>query len=141
MEIRNRIIELRRVPARELLANPRNWRSHPPEQREALRGLLAELGYCDALLARLLADGRLELIDGHLRRDITPDMEVPVLVLDVTEAEADKLLAPRAPLPSLAEANRAALTALLGSVATDSPAVQDLLVRLAEGDLVPFRDQ
>ena len=44
------------------------------------------------LLARELEDGSLELVDGHLRADTTPDQEVPVLVLDVTEAEADKLL-------------------------------------------------
>ena len=36
MKIRNRIKELRWVPARELLVNPKNWRSHPPAQREAL---------------------------------------------------------------------------------------------------------
>src|SRR5439155_5146083 len=92
MKIRDRIKELRRVPARNLLANPKNWRSHPQAQQDALKGLLAELGYCDALLARELPDGQLQLIDGHLRCDTTPDMEVPVLVLDVTEAEADKLL-------------------------------------------------
>src|ERR1700694_2518109 len=98
MKVRNRIKELRRVPARELLPTPKNWRSHPPAQQDALRGLLAELGYCDATIARELADGRLQLIDGHLRCETTPDMAVPVLVLDVTEAEADKLLATLDPL-------------------------------------------
>jgi hypothetical protein len=52
------------------------------------------------LLARELPDGRLQLIDGHLRSDITPDMDVPVLILDITEAEADKLLATLDPLAS-----------------------------------------
>lgn len=41
MQIRDRIRELRRVPARELRANPRNWRTHPQRQREALAGVLA----------------------------------------------------------------------------------------------------
>ena len=104
MKIRDRIKELRRVQARNLLANPKNWRSHPQAQQDALKGLLAELGYCDALLARELPDGQLQLIDGHLRRDVTPDMEVPVLILDVTEAEADKLLVTLDPLACLAEA-------------------------------------
>ena len=98
MKIRDRIKAIRRVPARDLLPNPKNWRSHPPAQRDALQGLLAELGYCDAAIARELPDGRLQLIDGHLRCETTPDMEVPVLVLDVTDAEADKLLVdPRPP--------------------------------------------
>jgi DNA modification methylase len=140
MKIRDRIKELRRVPARELLPNPKNWRSHPPAQQEALKGLLAELGYCDAAIARLLPDGRLQLIDGHLRCETTPDMEVPVLVLDVTEAEADKLLLTLDPLASLAQADREALTALLATVETDSAAVQALLTDLAAGELTPFGD-
>jgi hypothetical protein len=65
-------------------------------------------------------------------------MEVPVLVLDVTEAEADKLLVTLDPLASLVEAHPDALTGLLASVATDSPAVQALLANLAAGELVPF---
>jgi DNA modification methylase len=140
VRIRDRIKELRRVPARELQPNPKNWRSHPLAQQDALRGLLAELGYCDAAIARELPDGGLQLIDGHLRCETTPDMEVPVLVLDVTEDEADKLLATLDPLASLAEANREALIALLASVETDSAAVQALLAKLAAGELAPFLD-
>src|SRR6266404_5576577 len=67
IKIRDRIVELRRVPARELRPNPKNWRSHPAAQQDALKGLLAELGYCDAVIARPLPDGSLQLIDGHLR--------------------------------------------------------------------------
>ncbi len=61
-------------------------------------GVLAEMGYADALLARELPDGSLELIDGHLRAETTPDMEVPVLILDLDDAEAAKLLALHDPL-------------------------------------------
>ena len=45
IQIRDRIKELRRVRAKELLPNPKNWRRHPKAQAEALRGLLAEVGY------------------------------------------------------------------------------------------------
>src|SRR5580692_5069287 len=75
--IRDRIRELRRVPAKDLLVNPKNWRRHPKAQADALRGLLTEIGYADALLARELPDGQLMLIDGHLRKDTTPDVELP----------------------------------------------------------------
>jgi DNA modification methylase len=138
MLIRDRIRELRRVLARHLRPSPNNWRTHPPEQRNALQGLLAELGYCDALLARELDDGTLELIDGHLRAETTPDMEVPVLVLDVTAEEADKLLLTIDPLACLAEANAEVLTALLASVDTESEAVKGLLAELAAGELTRF---
>jgi len=72
MQIRDRIKELRRVRAKDLLPNPRNWRVHPKVQAAALRGLLAEVGYAGALLARELPDGKLQLIDGHLRAETTP---------------------------------------------------------------------
>ena len=93
--------------------NARNWRTHPAAQREALRGILAEVGYAGALVARELPDGSLELIDGHLRAETTPNALVPVLVLDVSEAEALKLLATYDPLAALAETNQAALDSVL----------------------------
>jgi DNA modification methylase len=138
MLIRDRIRELRRVPASQLRPNPKNWRTHPSAQRNALKALLAELGYCDALLARELADGTLELIDGHLRAETTPDQEVPVLIVDVTAEEADKLLLTLDPLAGLAQANVDQLTALLASVDTESEAVQALLTELAAGEVTRF---
>ena len=80
MQIKNRIKELRQVKASELLPNPKNWRPHPVDQADVLKGVLAEVGYADALVAYETPDG-LMLIDGHLRAETTPDMEVPVFVL------------------------------------------------------------
>ena len=37
MKIRDRIKELRRVKASELLPHPKNWRTHPQEQADAMR--------------------------------------------------------------------------------------------------------
>jgi len=114
--IRDRIRELRRVKASELVANPKNWRRHPKEQSAAMRGLLNEIGYAGALLARELPDGKLQLIDGHLRLETTPKATVPVLVLDVTEAEADKILLTFDPISAMAQADKAQLEALLATV-------------------------
>ena len=65
LKIRHRIVELRRVLARDLIPNPRNWRTHPKAQQEAMQGILAEIGYADALLARETPAG-LQIIDGHI---------------------------------------------------------------------------
>ncbi|HWC88699.1 MAG TPA: hypothetical protein VG433_03570 [Pirellulales bacterium] len=138
MLIRDRIREFRRVKAGLLRPSSKNWRAHPSRQRDAMLGMLAEIGYADALLVRPLDDGTLELIDGHLRAELTPEMEVPVLVLDVTAAEADKLLALHDPLAAMAETNFAALSDLVAQVDTENAAVQRLLDKLAEptrGDL------
>ncbi len=138
MPIRDRIVELVRVPVRDLRPHPKNWRTHPPRQRDALRGLLAEIGFAGALLARRLADGSLELIDGHLRAETTPEAEVPVLVVDLDESEAAKLLALHDPLAGLAEADHDALAGLLAVVQTQSEALRaELDAMLPAHDLLP----
>src|SRR5947209_17181813 len=124
-KIRDRILELRRVPAAELEPHPRNWRVHPERQRAALRGVLAEIGYADALIARQDERGRLVLIDGHLRKSLDPRATLPVLVLDLDEAEAELLLATLDPLASLAGPDPVSLAELLGSVQTENTAVRD----------------
>ena len=136
--IRDRVKELRRVRAGDLIPSPRNWRVHSQAQQDALRGLLAEIGYADALLARELPDGSLELIDGHLRAETTPDQEVPVLILDLDEAEANKLMLTLDPLAAMAEASAEKLDALLREVDTGSEAVQQMLADLAaDAGIVP----
>jgi DNA modification methylase len=130
-KIKDRIKELRRVRARELVPNSRNWRVHPTAQARALRALLTNIGYASALIARELPDGRLQLIDGHLRAETTPNATVPVLVLDVSEQEADKLLLTLDPLAAMAESDAEKLKALLEVVRTDDEAVRELLKRTA----------
>lgn len=138
MQIRDRIKEFRRVKASQLRPHPKNWRTHPQAQRDALRGVLAEIGYAGALLAREMPDGALELIDGHLRAETTPEAEVPVLILDLDEREAAKLLALHDPLAGMAEANGKVLTDLLGQVETENDAVQAMLDEmLAEPEASP----
>src|SRR5713226_7135436 len=100
--IRNRIKGHRRVRAGDLLPHELNWRNHPDLQKEALQALYKEVGFARSLLAFELPDGRLKLIDGHLRRDLSPDMLVDVEILDVDEEEARKLLLTIDPLAALA---------------------------------------
>jgi DNA modification methylase len=139
MQIRDRIKELRRVKAKDLVPNRKNWRVHPKAPASALRGVLAEMGYVGALVARELADGRLQLIDGHLRAETTPSATVPVLILDVSEEEADKILLTLDPLSAMAESDSERLQALLNSVRTDSKAVEQLFAHIAEQDALVLR--
>ncbi len=101
--IRNRIKAHRRVRAGDLLPHELNFRLHPDIQRTALTALYAEVGFARSLLAYELPDGRLKLLDGHLRRDLDPDMEVDVEILDVNDAEARTLLLSIDPLAALAQ--------------------------------------
>lgn len=132
MDIRDRIKELRRVPANELRPNPRNWRKHPEKQLNAIRGVLEEVGFAGAQIARELEDGTLELIDGHARAEIAGTSEVPVLILDVDEVEANKILATFDPIGAMAESDAVKLDQVLRDVDTGSEAVQEMLAELAE---------
>jgi hypothetical protein len=57
---------------------------------------------------------------------------VPVLVLDVTEAEADKILATLDPLAAMAEANAEKLDELLRGIDTGCQELADMMTALAE---------
>ena len=91
-------------------------------------------------LARQLPDGSLELIDGHLRAETTPDMEVPVLILDLDDAEATKLLAVLDPLAAMAETDDDALAKLVADVETENAAVRALLERMTDDPQLPDED-
>jgi len=115
-----------------LRPHPQNWRRHPDAQREALRGLLAEIGYAGALLARELEGGGLELIDGQMRtEEATPDQLVPVLVLNVDADEAATLIATLDPIGAMAEANDGVLRELLATREPDDAALRRLFDDLA----------
>ena len=55
-----------------------NYRHHPDNQIRSLHALYQEIGFARSLLAYELPEGRLKLIDGHLRRELDPNMEVEV---------------------------------------------------------------
>src|SRR5690349_6366904 len=131
MKLRDRIKELRRVRASDILPNPANWRTHPKAQQDAMRGIRAEVGIADALLVRETSAG-LQIIDGHLRADVAPDSEWPVLVLDVDDKEAAKLLATVNPLAAMAETDPDKLQELLRQIDVDSEALQQMLAEIAD---------
>ena len=112
MAIRDRVKELRRVRVGDLKENSGNWRRHPKTQIDALAGVIAEVGFAGALIAYEDDDGGLTLIDGHMRAGVSADQELPVVVLDVNEDEAKKLLAVNAMLEALANGERMPLPPL-----------------------------
>jgi len=140
MQIRDRIKELRRVRAGDLLPNPRNWRMHPEAQQNALRGILAEVGFADALLVRELTSGELEIVDGHLRAETTPDALVSALVLDVNAEEADKILLTHDTITTLADTDEDQFRSLLDTCEFASTEVSEMLNRV-EQDLAKQDDQ
>lgn len=123
----NRIVRRADVDPAQLLANPKNYRRHTTAQKDAFRGLVAEVGYIDPVLVQ---DGTDVVIDGHLRIEVALEdgiPAVPVDYADVDDDEADLILATKDPLAAMAYHDAEALSALLADVHTDDPAVQQLL--------------
>jgi hypothetical protein len=139
--IRNRIKAHRRVRAGDLLPHEFNYRTHPEMQRAALEALYREVGFARSLLAYELPDGRLKLIDGHLRRDMGPDMEVDVEVLDVTDEEARTLLLSIDPLAGLAQQQEQLHRRLLELAPPVPPELQEAWQAAADACLEPPQGQ
>jgi hypothetical protein len=140
MPVRNRIKAHRRVRAGDLVPHEFNFRLHPELQKDALRALYAEVGFARSLLAYELPDGRLKLIDGHLRRDLDPDLEVEVEVLDVNDDEARALLLSIDPLAALAQTQQQLHDRLRELTPTPSPELQAAWQAAAEASLAALDD-
>ena len=83
--------------------------------------MLSDIGFVDALMVREV-DGGLELLDGHLRADIAADARCRWWLLDLTDEEADKVLATFDPLAGLALVDGAKLDDLLSNITLDENA-------------------
>ena len=105
--------------------------------------MLADIGFAAALVAYELADGSLQLIDGHLRAELAPEMTVPVLVLDVNDQEAERLLATLDPSAALAGTHAEKLAQLCAAIEPSGEHTARLLAELqvptgaAIDDLLP----
>jgi hypothetical protein len=139
--LKNRIVGHRRVRAADLRPHPHNYRTHARAQRAALHAILAEVGLARSVLAyvadadRPLGDAApLTLIDGHLRQEELPDAEIDVEILDVSDAEADKLLLTLDSLAQLADCDAQALERLRDGVETENNDLAALWASLAAND-------
>lgn len=142
-EIRKRIVKV--VPMRlgDILPNPRNPKSHPKQQREALRGSVRELGFGTIPIAytsqRL--GGKLVFGDGHMRGDEFADFVTDVAITDYTDEEIDKFLLYADPIAAMAEYESQQLDSLLRDVNSGDEALQKMLAGLAtSAGLVPLDD-
>lgn len=131
--IKSRVIEVRLVKLGELLPDPANWKNHTAQQKAAFDDLISDVGFAGAVLTRkVMVDGveMLMLVDGHMRRDKYPDLEVYTLITDLTESEAHELLLFYDPIAQLAESDAKTLRPLLESVDTESAALREIMEQL-----------
>lgn len=128
---RNRIVGSGEVDPAELTANPANWRQHPLEQRRALTGALATVGWVQQALVNKRTG---HLVDGHARVEeaiAKGEPMVPVLYVDLSEEEEALVLATLDPIAAMATKDQAAVAELVGGISVDDTALRRLLGDLA----------
>jgi ParB-like chromosome segregation protein Spo0J len=129
---RSRIVESADVDPATLVANPHNWRTHPPNQRAAINGVLSDVGW----VARILVNrttGR--MIDGHLRVEEAIRVKaatVPVDFVELDEREEAIVLATLDPIGAMAQTERTKLDEVIRAAQTTDADVQRCIAELAE---------
>lgn len=128
---RSRIVGRGDVAPADLVANERNWRLHPPAQRNALAGLLDQVGWVQDVVVNRRT-GR--LVDGHLRVDLARargEPSVPVVFVELDPDEEALVLASLDPLAGMATADSEKLAALLADAKVADEALRAMLQELA----------
>lgn len=96
-----------------------------------MQGVLRRLGIVDTLLVREVKEGEYQILDGHMRAEIiTGGQDIPVLVLDVDEAEADMVVATHDILTEMGLYDEEQSDELARSLWTEDDAVNTLLREL-----------
>lgn len=130
---KNRIVGEGERPAIEFQANEYNFRLHPDNQRQALRGSLSDLGWIQRVIVNRTTGN---LIDGHARVEEAilqgNDTPVPFTEVELTEEEERLALTMLDPIAAEAETSRVKLEALLSQVNSGNAAVMEFLSRQAE---------
>jgi len=135
MEIKDRIVEFRRVPADSLKADDRNWRAHPRIQRDAFNSVLESVGIAGAALVRTGKEGELILIDGHMRVEELRGQDIPILITDLSEEEAGEILLTHDAITLMAEAEQEKLDALMAEQEDRlSPSLREVLSDLQDSE-------
>jgi ParB-like chromosome segregation protein Spo0J len=129
---KNRIIGSGEESLDNILFNPRNWRIHPLSQQDALKGVLEEVGWVQQVIINKRTGN---LIDGHLRCQLAAregNKTIPVLYVDIDEAEEELILATLDPIAGMAATDKAKLEQLFQDINSDNENVQKLISEIAE---------
>ena len=128
----NRIVGSGEEPLDQIQFNPRNWRVHPLNQQNALKGVLEEVGWVQEVIINQRTG---HLVDGHLRCQLAARegaKTIPVKYVDLSEEEEALVLSTLDPIAAMATTDREKLNELFESINSDNENVQKLISEIAE---------
>ena len=133
-DIRDRVIETKKMRLGDLRSHPYNPRRHPDSQREKVGHLMSKIGYVGGILAYYSErnENQLTLMDGHLRKSLGPDFSGEVIILDINDQEADLLVALYDESGREAEIDTEMLIILRENIETDDEMFLSALSQMAE---------
>lgn len=145
INLKSRIVGHGEEAPDNLTANPLNFRRHPKEQLNALKGSMKELGWIKTVIVNKRSG---YVLDGHARveeaiRQGLPS--IPVTYVDLDENEEKLALAVLDPITELAYRDDETLKLLLEQANASDQDLKDFLLTLnaqeAESGLLPSADE
>jgi hypothetical protein len=112
----NRITRYGEAAPGQLLANDKNWRTHPQAQQDALEGALRKVGIVQNVVVNERS-GR--MIDGHLRVQMaisSGQPTVPITYVNLSDEEEALILATIDPVTGLAGTDQKLLDSLITDI-------------------------
>ena len=137
-EYKNRIIGSGEEPLDQILFNPRNWRVHPLNQQNALKGVLEEVGWVQEVIINQRTG---HLVDGHLRCQLAARegaKTIPVKYVDLSEDEEALVLSTLDPIAAMAVTDKAKLDELFASIESENADVLKMLDDIAEKERLEY---
>lgn len=128
----NRIVGYGEMDPATLVANPRNWRLHQELQMRTLGAVLEEVGWVDAVKVNRTTGF---VVDGHARVAValqTGQTTVPVMWVELTEAEERAVLLTFDPLTGMASEVEERRKALAEEVETQREEIQRMVDAAAD---------
>ena len=124
---RNLITESEQVNPLELTPHPRNFYTHPMQQRKVVNAAIAEIGYVDEIVVNRRTN---RIVNGHLRVELAignGEATVPVAWIDCDEETETRILLFFDRIGELAKVEGERVKKLVAAVAPETEALQDML--------------
>ena len=140
-EYKNRIIGSGEEPLDQILFNPRNWRVHPLNQQNALKGVLEEVGWVQEVIINQRT-GR--LVDGHLRCQLAARegaKTIPVKYVDLSEEEEALVLATLDPIAAMAATDKQKLDELFAGIESENENVRKMMDEIATKERLEYGEK